>query len=241
MMDVRGWVYVISNEAMPDLVKVGFSTKDPNIRAGELGGTGVPHPYVVEYDALVNAPRDVEQKIHQALEDCRVDVSTDTPVGKEWFRCSRNVAIVTIRELTEGTRITEFIRDPNQSARASSESFGYRDSALYPKAALATNRQLTPVGASTDQWNPGTADASNAARDDNSTLYAKAAKARRALAKRGGLWTLSERSLLLAHKTTGHRFKAHEYRYEGDTTIQGFAVKSRELPWVWLEDVEFIE
>jgi hypothetical protein len=35
-MAIRGWVYVIFNEAMPDLVKVGYSTKDPNLRAEEL-------------------------------------------------------------------------------------------------------------------------------------------------------------------------------------------------------------
>lgn len=193
MTDVRGWVYVMSNEAMPGLVKVGFSTKDPNIRAGELGGTGVPYPHVVEYDALVNAPREVEQRIHQALEACRVDVSTDTPVGKEWFRCSIHVAVVTLRRLTEGTRITEFVRDTSITER-----------------------------------------------EDSATPYAKAAEARQALAKRGGSWTLSEGSLLLAHKTTGRCFKPDEYRYEGDTAIKGFAVKSREVSWVWLEDVEFI-
>ena len=43
---MKGWVYVISNQAMPDLVKVGFSTKDPTLRASELNHTGSPHPYV---------------------------------------------------------------------------------------------------------------------------------------------------------------------------------------------------
>ena len=28
-MVIRGWVYVIVNRAMPNLVKIGYSTKDP--------------------------------------------------------------------------------------------------------------------------------------------------------------------------------------------------------------------
>jgi len=37
---MKGWVYVITNKAMPSLVKVGFLTKDPGLRAKELGNTG---------------------------------------------------------------------------------------------------------------------------------------------------------------------------------------------------------
>lgn len=53
---MKGWVYIITNEAMPNLLKVGFSTKDPELRANELHTTGVPYRYVVEYEALVNEP-----------------------------------------------------------------------------------------------------------------------------------------------------------------------------------------
>jgi len=33
---MKGWVYVITNKAMPGLVKIGFSMKDTEIRASEL-------------------------------------------------------------------------------------------------------------------------------------------------------------------------------------------------------------
>jgi len=36
---MKGWVYVISNKAMSGLVKVGYSTKDPELRAAELSHT----------------------------------------------------------------------------------------------------------------------------------------------------------------------------------------------------------
>jgi T5orf172 domain len=64
---IRGWVYVIANQALPGLLKIGFSTKDPALRALELDSTGVPHPYVVVYDALVREPRDIEQRVHTEL------------------------------------------------------------------------------------------------------------------------------------------------------------------------------
>jgi hypothetical protein len=53
---MKGWVYIITNKAMPDLIKVGFSSKDPELRAREFGGTHSPHPFIVEYEGLVIFP-----------------------------------------------------------------------------------------------------------------------------------------------------------------------------------------
>ncbi len=96
---MKGWVYILSNKAMPNLVKVGFSTKDPELRANELHTTGVPYRFVVEYDALVNEPRDVEQKTHVLLKAYHEN--------KEWFRCDIATAIIAIRQATNGTIILE--------------------------------------------------------------------------------------------------------------------------------------
>lgn len=86
---IRGWVYVIINPAMPALVKIGYSTKDPVFRARELNNTGNPHPYSVAYDALLSNPRDVEQSIHKVL--------SEKQEGKEWFRLTVAEAITAIR------------------------------------------------------------------------------------------------------------------------------------------------
>lgn len=98
-MPIRGWVYVITNKAMPGLIKVGYSTKDPQIRAGELNHTGSPHPYSVEYDVLVSNPKNFEAKVHSALINKRE--------GKEWFRCPVREAIEAIRVVTDGQAIVE--------------------------------------------------------------------------------------------------------------------------------------
>jgi hypothetical protein len=88
-MSIRGWVYVIDNQAMPGLVKVGYSTKDPTLRAKELAGTGTPHPFRVIFDALVDEPREVEQAVRAILDQHRE--------AKEWFKCSSSLAIAAIR------------------------------------------------------------------------------------------------------------------------------------------------
>ncbi len=90
----RGWVYVITNLAMPGLVKVGYTLKDPILRAQELNHTGAPHPYAVYYDVLVHEPRALEQKLHHLLLNVRE--------GKEWFRLTPVEAARKIRE-TAGT------------------------------------------------------------------------------------------------------------------------------------------
>jgi len=88
-VSIRGWVYIIENVSMPDILKIGFSTKDPLLRAKELAGTGSPHPFRVVFDVLVEDPRSVEQATHSALASKRE--------GKEWFRCSLVEAIAAIR------------------------------------------------------------------------------------------------------------------------------------------------
>jgi hypothetical protein len=96
---MKGWVYVISNRAMPGLVKVGYSAKDPELRAAELNNTGSPHPYVVEYEVLIAEPYQVEQGTHKYLHKVRE--------GKEWFRCDAEEAIAAIRRAANGAAIGE--------------------------------------------------------------------------------------------------------------------------------------
>jgi hypothetical protein len=99
---MKGWVYIITNKAMPNLVKVGYSTKDPELRAEELHTTGVPHRFVVEYDVLVNEPRDIEQAAHNLLKNHHE--------SKEWFNCSIETAIIAIREAAADNILLENCR-----------------------------------------------------------------------------------------------------------------------------------
>ena len=88
---MRGWVYIIWNKSLKDILKIGFSTKDPVLRASDFNGTGLPYDYEVLYDALVNNPRDVEQRVHKKLSSFREN--------REWFRVDVTTAINTIRDI----------------------------------------------------------------------------------------------------------------------------------------------
>ena len=101
---------------MPDLVKIGFSTKDPQARAAELNHTGNPHPYKVEYDVLVDDPRKIEQAIHGILKNKNLHEN------KEWFKCSTQLAIQEIRDVVGNQIIVENLYertnfDPNAKTR----------------------------------------------------------------------------------------------------------------------------
>ena len=105
MASIRGWIYVIVNPAMPGLVKVGFSRKDPTLRAEELESTGTPHPFEVVYDALVEDPASVERAVHTHLDAARE--------RKEWFRCGAAEAVAAIRRCTPA-RIAERVSESLQ-------------------------------------------------------------------------------------------------------------------------------
>jgi hypothetical protein len=69
--EMRGYIYVLTNVALPSLVKIGFSTKDPRERASELSGTSIPSQFHVHYEALVEQPSAVERMLHDTLRDFR--------------------------------------------------------------------------------------------------------------------------------------------------------------------------
>ncbi|MDB4314133.1 GIY-YIG nuclease family protein [Akkermansiaceae bacterium] len=82
-----GWVYVITNESMPGLVKVGVTKNRPEQRAKELDETGSPTPYKVETAFLFSeAAERIEKRAHALLADVRVREN------REWFKCLAGLA-----------------------------------------------------------------------------------------------------------------------------------------------------
>lgn len=78
----RGWVYVLENEAMPGLYKVGMTTNSPDKRAAELsGGTSVPKKFHVVKAFRTQHPEKHEAEIHRLLARFRIND------GREFFKC----------------------------------------------------------------------------------------------------------------------------------------------------------
>ncbi len=73
-------VYILTNETMPGLVKIGFTTNDLAKRIKELYSTGVPLPFELFYACEVQDGASVERKLHDAFDDHRVSQN------REFFR-----------------------------------------------------------------------------------------------------------------------------------------------------------
>jgi len=87
----RGYVYILVNPVFTGFVKIGKTTKDPHARAREISqGTGVPAPYQVVWDALVNDYDNVERLIHEELAHYR------TRNDREFFSLSPKQAIALV-------------------------------------------------------------------------------------------------------------------------------------------------
>jgi len=68
----NGYVYVLSNPAMPNLLKIGYTDREVDERVDELNSTGVPVPFEVEaIFGSSNAYKD-EQVIHSMLAQHRL-------------------------------------------------------------------------------------------------------------------------------------------------------------------------
>lgn len=67
-MDGYQIVYVLTNPAMPGLVKIGFSTnEDANVRIAQLYTSGVPVPFRLEFACRVRNAKEVERALHVAF------------------------------------------------------------------------------------------------------------------------------------------------------------------------------
>lgn len=85
---MRGYVYLLSNPAMPGLLKVGHTAASTEKRLRSLHSTAVPAAFVLEATFLVADAPSVERQIHEHLATKRY------ATNREFFR-------VTVREAYE--------------------------------------------------------------------------------------------------------------------------------------------
>ncbi|MBR5212964.1 MAG: GIY-YIG nuclease family protein [Akkermansia sp.] len=94
-----GLVYVLTNSAMPGMVKIGMTQRaDLEQRMKELYGTGVPVPFECAYACKVRAEKTkmLEQALHEAFEPYRVNPK------REFFEIKPEQAIAIMRFCDEG-------------------------------------------------------------------------------------------------------------------------------------------
>ena len=96
---MSGAVYILINQAMPGLIKIGKTQGAVEDRLRSLDTTAVPLPFECFYAAEVERPDDVERALHEAFEDHRIRRN------REFFRISPDKPRV-ILELLQKRNVT---------------------------------------------------------------------------------------------------------------------------------------
>lgn len=71
-MAYYGFVYVMSNEVMPDIYKIGYTDRSPRQRADDLSNTSIPTPYEVVAHWEVENPMFHEKELHLLFNEKRI-------------------------------------------------------------------------------------------------------------------------------------------------------------------------
>jgi hypothetical protein len=77
------------------LVKIGKSKRHPNLRAKELSGTGVLHPYLVAYFEKVSDCDLAEKRVHEELKQFRKNPN------REFFKVSSTKAVKVVQRIAK--------------------------------------------------------------------------------------------------------------------------------------------
>lgn len=96
------YVYVLTNPAFPDFVKIGRTTRQISERVKELNRqTGVPSPFEVYccFEFPKGRSKPVEKGIHKGLDNCR-EIS-----NKEFFKINPDDAKSLLESYSDGKRI----------------------------------------------------------------------------------------------------------------------------------------
>jgi hypothetical protein len=156
-------VYVLTNPAMPGIVKIGVtSQKDVGERLKQLYTTGVPLPFECFYACKVPKDKQVEDKLHFAFDASRINPS------REFFKIEpeRVQAILELVKIDEVTREleNELEEGVSDQEKAASETYkkkrppmNFREMGIPPGSVLHFKRS----------------DVSVTVHDDRKILYGK--------------------------------------------------------------------
>jgi hypothetical protein len=91
----NGYVYILTNQSIPEQLKIGMTTRDSRERARELSNTSVPTPFKVAFELFCEDCKLLESQLHHELADFRVSNN------REFFRYPLDKAINLLQQLNE--------------------------------------------------------------------------------------------------------------------------------------------
>lgn len=86
-------VYILTNESMPEYIKIGFTHGDVNERIKQLDRTGTPLPFEVYYAATVENAEKEERWLHSIFADRRARDS------REFFKMNPEYATLALKRV----------------------------------------------------------------------------------------------------------------------------------------------
>jgi hypothetical protein len=92
-----GFVYLFTNEAMPGIVKIGFSQITLRERSKALETTGVPKKFEIEFAISTLEPQKLEKLLHKHFRKYHY--------GKEYFKCDIAILVKEIKLFLENEKI----------------------------------------------------------------------------------------------------------------------------------------
>lgn len=133
-------VYVLTNPAMPGLVKIGFTTQDDaRRRIDALYSTSVPFPFKIEFVCKVPDAAHVEQAIHIAFSPQRVNPK------REFFEISPEQVIAILR-LLHKKEITDEVVNQSREGEVDDQSIAAGEIYTRRRPNLNFEEMGIPVG-----------------------------------------------------------------------------------------------
>lgn len=119
----EGIVYVLTNEAMPGLVKIGYTTQAINDRLSNLYSTGVPLPFECAFACHTENIEELEKALHAAFAPNRINPK------REFFQIEASQVIPLLKycnhaqqEVTEEVQ-KELDKDVSEQEEAAERKF----------------------------------------------------------------------------------------------------------------------
>ena len=141
-----GYVYVMSNEAMPGLYKIGCTARHPYERASDLNNTSVPSPFIVEYCINIDDYANVEKLIHKELSAYNF--------GKEFFQCDLEKCILSVKKIADSqSGYSEAYRDQQIKAKIEMDESQYLQVMNESQSTIPNIKCYTAADALKDTYN----------------------------------------------------------------------------------------
>jgi hypothetical protein len=136
-------IYVLTNRAMPNLVKIGKTTRaDVQLRMKELHTTGVPLPFECAYASEVDNAAAAEKALHEAFAHNRLNIK------REFFTLSPTapIAILKLIEIKNITNAfsTEIAKSSTKEDKEALETYKSKRPALnFEKLGIPSGSQIS--------------------------------------------------------------------------------------------------